>query len=220
MDDLRQRVLDFILRERLIEVGSSDEVLDGCREIVPAPAAGISRAEECVGVHGRGRVVIVGVSGGPDSVCLLHILDRLKESLGINLHIAHLNHMLRGAASDGDARYVEELAESLGIPATIETRDVASYRKEHRLSIEETARELRYDFFAGLAGSTGTGCVALGHTEDDQVETVLMHLVRGAGLAGLRGMTPVTQLRSRNFGELLVIRPLLEVAKSETEKYC
>jgi tRNA(Ile)-lysidine synthase len=191
MENLRQRVLDFIRREGLL-----------------SPATG--------GSH----IVLVGVSGGPDSVCLLHILSQLKESLGVQLHIVHLNHMLRGASSDGDARSVEAFGLSMGIPVTIEACDVDAYRKEHKLSLEEAAREVRYDFFARTVESVGAMCVALGHTEDDQVETVLMHLVRGSGLAGLRGMLPVSHIGQIGRAKLRVLRPLLEVSRKEIEDYC
>jgi tRNA(Ile)-lysidine synthase len=128
--------------------------------------------------------------------------------------------MLRGASSDADARYVSTLAQRLGIAATVERRDVKVFRAEHRLSLEEAAREVRYDFFAQVAESTGARRIALGHTQDDQVETILMHLVRGTGLAGLRGMQPITTWHGRGGTALSVIRPLLEVARKETEEYC
>lgn len=191
MGHLEERVHDFIRRESLLA------------------SAGRKKA-----------VVLVAVSGGPDSVCLLHVLHQLEAPLGIRLHIAHLNHMLRGGSSDGDARYVEQLARSLKIPATIEAINVDAYRKKHKLSLEEAAREVRYGFLARAAESAGAGCVALGHTEDDQIETVLMHLVRGAGIAGLRGMLPAVDMNTRGGGKLRVIRPLLEVSKKETEEYC
>lgn len=192
MEDLKQRIFHFIQKEGLFPVETGE----------------------------KGRRVLVGVSGGPDSVCLLHVLDQLKESLGVSLYVAHLNHMLRGADSDSDARYVAEISDTLGIPVTIERRDVDAYRKEHRLSIEEAAREVRYDFFARVAAAVGAGSVALGHTRDDQVETILMHLLRGAGLAGLRGMEPIASLRSQGDGALLVVRPLLEVTREQAQEYC
>ena len=164
--------------------------------------------------------LLVGVSGGPDSVCLIHILASLSETLGIKLHIAHLNHMLRGAESDDDAEYVSALAHELGIPATIERREVKAYQKEYRLSLEEAAREVRYAFFSEVAHSLGADTVAVGHTTDDQIETILMHLVRGTGLAGLRGMQPLSALRSPGGVELKIVRPLLEVTREETEAYC
>jgi len=197
MDELGKRVLDFIRREELIPNISGDTVM----------------------VRSN-RVVLVGVSGGPDSVCLLHVLHQIKKSLGIRLHIVHLNHMLRDAASDQDAKYVQRLGRRLKIPVTIESLDVNSYRKEHKLSLEEAAREMRYDFFTRVSESVGAEYVALGHTEDDQVETVLMHLVRGAGIAGLRGMSSVTDMNLCGRKRLWVIRPLLEVTRKETEDYC
>jgi tRNA(Ile)-lysidine synthase len=163
--------------------------------------------------------LVVAVSGGADSVCLLHILVRLKERLKIKLHIAHLNHQLRGAESDADADYVADLARNLGIPATIERRDVKGYRKEQRLSPEEAAREVRYRFLAEVAGATGSQTVAAGHTRDDHIETILMHLIRGAGTRGMRGLQPSTGWPSKT-GGLIVIRPLLEVSHQETEDYC
>jgi len=167
------------------------------------------------------ETILVGVSGGPDSVCLLHILDQLKENLGVSLHVVHLNHMLRGAASDADAGYVLLLAQHLGLPATVAARDVLAYKREHRLSLEEAARQVRYDFFTEVATSLGARRIALGHTADDQMETILMHLVRGSGLVGLRGMQPLTLWRSPANGACLtVVRPLLEVARKETEAYC
>jgi tRNA(Ile)-lysidine synthase len=166
------------------------------------------------------ELLLVGVSGGPDSVCLIHILAGLKNTLGIELHIAHLNHMLRGAESDADADYVASLARELGIPATIEKREVKTYQKKYRLSLEEAAREVRYTFFAEVARSLGADMVAVGHTADDQIETILMHLVRGTGLAGLRGMQPLSTLRSPDAAELKVVRPLLEVKREETVIYC
>ncbi|MFC1943927.1 tRNA lysidine(34) synthetase TilS [Chloroflexota bacterium] len=168
---------------------------------------------------GGGGPLLVGVSGGPDSVCLLHLLFELKDSLDIALHVVHLNHSLRGDESDADAEYVSQLADSLGIPATIERRNVSDYRKKHRCSLEEAAREVRYDFFAEVASDLGAAAVAVGHTSDDQLETILMHLIRGTGLSGLRGMQPLSTWRGPG-GELRVIRPLLDISRSETGGYC
>jgi tRNA(Ile)-lysidine synthase len=128
--------------------------------------------------------------------------------------------MLRGAESDGDADYVSALARKLEIPATIERRGVKAYQKKNRLSAEEAAREVRYAFFSEVGCSLGADAVAVGHTADDQIETILMHLVRGTGLAGLRGMQPLTTLRSTGGNSLKIVRPLLEVGRVETEAYC
>jgi tRNA(Ile)-lysidine synthase len=157
--------------------------------------------------------LLLGVSGGPDSVCLLHILASLQKELEIKLWVAHLDHQLRGDDSEADARYVANLAHQMGVSATIGRRDAEGYRKEKRCSLEEAAREVRYAFLAEVATSVGASRVAVGHTADDQVETVLMHLIRGSG--GLRGMSPATQR-----GSLLIVRPLLGVRREETEAYC
>jgi len=171
------------------------------------------------GVVEAGETLLVGVSGGPDSVCLLHVLSELRQTLGVRLHVAHLDHMLRGVDSAADALYVSRLAERLGVPATVQTRDVETYRKEKRLSLEQAAREVRYDFYCDAAQSVGARRIALGHTEDDQVETILMHVMRGTGLTGLRGMRPVTRWQGRG-GTLWLLRPLLEITRVETEEYC
>jgi tRNA(Ile)-lysidine synthase len=166
-----------------------------------------------------GEKLVVAVSGGADSVCLLQILTSLKEELKLKLHIAHLDHQLRGTESAADAEYVADLAKKLGIPATIERRDVKAYQKKMRLSTEEAAREVRYRFLTDVAGATGAKRVAVGHTQDDHIETILMHLIRGAGTRGMRGLQPATEWPSKD-GKLIVIRPLLEVSHQETEDYC
>jgi len=166
-----------------------------------------------------GERLLVAVSGGPDSVCLLHILVKLQEELKVKLHLAHLNHQLRGAESEADADYVADLARQLGIPATTERREVKGYQTQQRLSLEEAAREVRYSFLTEVASSIGADRVAAGHTLDDHIETILMHLTRGTGTRGLRGLQPYTEWKSKT-GSLIIIRPLLEVSHEETEDYC
>ena len=169
----------------------------------------------------RQTCLLVAVSGGPDSSCLLDILVRLKDELGITLHVAHLDHQLRGAESRADAQYVAELAQRLGVPATIERRDVKAYQAEQHLSLEEAAREVRYRFLADTASATGASRVAVGHTLDDQAETILMHLVRGTGTRGLRGLKSCTVWQLPLGGKrLTVVRPLLEFYRQETADYC
>jgi len=183
----------------------------------------------------RKELVVVGVSGGADSVCLLHVLAKWQKRLGIKLHIAHLNHQLRGAESEADAEYVSNLAGSLGIPITVDSQDVAAYRTERNCSIEEAARELRYAFLARVAKEVGANRIAIGHTRDDQVETILMHILRGTGITGLCGLAPCSPMAYDSQGmslpasplslrakrsNLLVIRPLLDITREETTSYC
>jgi len=188
------------------------------------------------------EIVVVGVSGGADSVCLLHVLAKWRKELGIKLHVAHLNHQLRGVESEADAKYVSNLAGSLGIPISIDRQDVAAYRTERNCSIEEAARELRYAFLARVAGEVGAHRIAIGHTRDDQVETILMHILRGTGITGLCGLAPCSPMAYDSQGmslpasslslrasplslrakrsNLLVIRPLLDIIREETTNYC
>jgi tRNA(Ile)-lysidine synthase len=174
------------------------------------------------------EVVVVGVSGGADSVCLLHVLAKWQKGLGVKLHVAHLNHQLRGVESEADAKYVSDLAGSLGIPITIDRQDVAAYRIERNFSVEEAARELRYAFLARVAGEVGANRIAIGHTRDDQVETILMHILRGTGVTGLCGLAPCSPMVYDSQGmslpakqsNLLVIRPLLDITREETTSYC
>jgi tRNA(Ile)-lysidine synthase len=180
--------------------------------------------------------VVVGVSGGADSVCLLHILAKWQKKLGIRLHVAHLNHQLRGIESEADAEYVSDLAGSLDIPVTIDKQDVVAYRTKRNCSIEEAARELRYAFFARVAREVGARRIVIGHTRDDHVETILMHILRGTGTTGLCGLALCTPMAYDSQGvswpaealstargqrnNLLIIRPLLDITREETASYC
>jgi len=177
----------------------------------------------------RKEIVVVAVSGGADSVCLLHVLAKWQKELGIKLHMAHLNHQLRGVESEADAKYVSNLAGSLGIPVTIDMQDVAAYRTEKKCSIEEAARELRYAFLVKVARKVGANRIATGHTKDDHVETILMHILRGTGITGLCGLAPCSPMAydrqemldtSQRRSNLLVIRPLLDITREETMSYC
>jgi tRNA(Ile)-lysidine synthetase-like protein len=174
--------------------------------------------------------VVLGVSGGPDSLCLLDVMRQLAPDYAVRLHVAHLNHGLRGEASDQDAAYVASLAQDWGLPYTIERADVAAQAQERRLSIEEAARQTRYRFLAAVARQVGGRSVAVAHHADDQVETVLMHFLRGSGLGGLRGMRPLSRVDELRLGDepqptasvsgIRLLRPLLNVTRREIEEYC
>jgi len=151
----------------------------------------------------QGGALVVAVSGGQDSVCMLDVLARLRVHLRLELHVAHLNHMLRGAEAESEAEQVGALAEALALPATVGTIDVPAYRARHHLSEEVAARYARYQFLVGVAGQVGSGRLAVGHTADDSVETLLMNLLRGAGLAGLRGILPSREMRPAQLGPRL-----------------
>ncbi|MFZ5634659.1 MAG: tRNA lysidine(34) synthetase TilS [Bacillota bacterium] len=159
-----------------------------------------------------GDAVLVGVSGGPDSVALLHLLNRLKEDLKLTLYAGHLNHMFRGEEAEADARLVESLAREWQVPFIMEKINVPGYLQKNRLSPQQGAREVRYRFFEETAARLGASRVALGHQADDQAETVLLNLIRGAGMTGLSGIPPVR--------EGLYIRPLLNVRRKQIELYC
>jgi tRNA(Ile)-lysidine synthase len=156
-----------------------------------------------------GHTVLVAVSGGADSMALLHILWRLREPLALQLWVAHLNHQMRPDAG-GDARLVETVAGALGLRYVGATRDVPAYRRLHKGSPEDAARRVRYAFLRATATEVGAERIAIGHTADDQAETVLLHLLRGAGLRGLCGMPAVRGA---------IVRPLIQVVRRDILAY-
>ena len=159
-------------------------------------------------------LVLVAVSGGADSLALLHVL----HGAGYPLLVASFNHRLRPEA-ESDIACVRQLAEKMSLPFVSDSADVAAYASAEGLSIEEAARELRYRFLFREARQVGAQAVAVGHTADDQAETVLMHFLRGAGLAGLKGITPRVILPVFD-AEIPLVRPLLTWTRSQTEFYC
>ena len=166
-----------------------------------------------------GKSLVVAVSGGPDSLALLYSLHGLQAELRLALHGAHLDHGLRGEASRADAKYVKGILESLRLPYTLERADVASYQALHRVSLEQAARTVRYDFLARVARHENADAVAVGHTADDQAETVLMHIIRGSGLSGLQGMQMMATRRCEA-GDIQILRPMLSIPRHETVEYC
>jgi tRNA(Ile)-lysidine synthase len=153
----------------------------------------------------RGQTLLVAVSGGPDSVAMLHLLARLRHDFDLKLIVAHLNHRMRPEAVD-EARFVRESAEALRLPCVCESRDVPAYQRHAKLSPEDAARRVRYAFLRSTAARLGAQRIALGHTADDQAETVLLRLLRGAGMKGLAGMPPVRGP---------IIRPLIHVRRRD-----
>lgn len=152
-----------------------------------------------------GDTVICAVSGGADSVCMLHVLLSLRNTLGITVEAAHFNHQLRGEESDRDEAFVRTLCAELGVVLHVDNGDVRARAAKTHESVEEAARALRYAFFSSLPG-----LIATAHTQDDNLETVLLNLTRGTGLAGLCGIPP----RRERF-----IRPMLAVSRAEIEAY-
>ena len=162
----------------------------------------------------RDRPILVGVSGGPDSLCLMEAL----RQAGYPVIVAHFNHQLR-PDSDTEANSLEKTVSRKNIPSIFENGDVRGFAEQEGLSIEEAARTMRYRFLFEQAREQNAQALAVGHTADDQVETVIMHFLRGAGLTGLKGMTYRSHLPA--FDESMpLVRPLLDVWREETVVYC
>lgn len=174
---------------------------------VPAKVLAFSREHS---LFASGDTVIVAVSGGPDSVALLDILISLSD-LRLNLVVAHLNHSLRGAESDEDERFVADLATSRSLPFVSEKVDVRAASVREHFSLEDAGRRARYEFFDRVMERYGARSVALAHHADDQAETLLLRLLRGAGVTGLSAMSPCRDGR--------FVRPLLTLSRSEIEGY-
>lgn len=157
----------------------------------------------------RGDGVVVGVSGGVDSVVLLHLLFDLRKIYDLKLYVAHLNHSLRGEESERDEAFVRSLTEGLGLPFFSKRLKKEEICKKG-ISLQALARELRYGFLEEVRKEVGAGRIALGHNKDDQVETVIMRFLLGSGLKGLRGIPPVRGS---------IVRPLYEVTRDEILSY-
>lgn len=155
----------------------------------------------------KGNAVVAALSGGADSVSLLHALNTLADTLGITVSACHINHHIRGEESDRDMRFCEELCTRLGIPLTIREADVPSLQQKHE-SLEECARRVRYDFFAEVSEGKK---LATAHNSNDCAETVLLNMMRGTGLKGLCGVPPVR-------GN--IVRPLIYCTRADVEEYC
>jgi tRNA(Ile)-lysidine synthase len=165
----------------------------------------------------RPQWVLVAVSGGADSLALLHGLLELRQKLSLTVQVATLNHMIRPEAEE-DARFVAMLCQIWHVPCVVGQQDVPKLAQETRQSLETTARQVRYEFLAKIAQDEGITAIVTAHHADDQAETVLMHLIRGSGLQGLRGMQKVAPLP--NHPKITLIRPLLAITRAQIEAYC
>ncbi|HSB51881.1 MAG TPA: tRNA lysidine(34) synthetase TilS, partial [Dissulfurispiraceae bacterium] len=157
-----------------------------------------------------GDSVLIGLSGGADSVCLLSLLDTLRPEFQISLHAAYIDHRMRPIETPSEIAFCRGLCDSRGVPFTTREVDVLEYVRREGLNKQEAARELRYRAFDDMAGDLGTTKLAMGHTADDQVETILMRLFRGTGPSGLAGIPP-----KRGH----VIRPLIETERKDIEVF-
>lgn len=160
----------------------------------------------------KGDKVIVAVSGGPDSIALLHMLYELKGELGISLYAAHVNHCLRGVESDQDEKYVKRFCENLNIEFRSKRVNIEEITKLKNISSESAGREARYEFFEELIREFSAQKVAIAHNANDQAETILMRIMRGTGMDGLIGIRPVR--------DNIFVRPLINNTRAEIEKYC
>lgn len=173
----------------------------------------LNRVEKTIQTHRmleRREHILVAVSGGPDSVCLLHVL----RELGYPVQIAHFDHQTRHGDSAADAAFVRELAARLDIPFHVDSRPVGEWAAESSRSFEEFARDVRYRFFVDVAKAHGCTAVATGHHADDQAETVLMRILRGTTTRGLGGIPPISMRE-----KLRIVRPLIETTREEILAY-
>ncbi|EYE87926.1 tRNA(Ile)-lysidine synthetase [Fervidicella metallireducens AeB] len=160
----------------------------------------------------KGDGIVIGLSGGPDSTALIHILNSLKDVLEIKLYAVHINHMIRGEEAFRDEEYSKTLAQSMGIPFFCKRIKIEDFARENKMSSEEAGRYVRYQFFDEVLNKMGAGKIALAHNLNDQVETMLMRFFRGSGISGIAGIRPVRDGK--------YIRPLLNCSRDEIERYC
>lgn len=159
----------------------------------------------------NGDKIIIGVSGGPDSMCLLNVLNSLKEELNIEIFVAHVNHMIRNAA-DIETKYVQEFCKKINVPCFVKKVNVVEIAKQNKKGTEEVGRDERYTFFNEILNQTNSNKIATAHNSNDKAETVILNIVRGSGISGLKG---IEANRENKY-----IRPLIETSRDEIEKYC
>lgn len=159
-----------------------------------------------------GDKLVLGVSGGPDSITMLNILNNIKNQNIINfdLIVAHINHGLRENAKI-DEKYVKEFCEKISISCYVLNTNVNEIAKKEKKGLEETGRKIRYEFFNNILKKTNSNKIAIAHNANDNVETIIMNIIRGSGLSGLKGIEAINNI---------YIRPLIEIKRDEIEKYC
>ena len=160
-----------------------------------------------------GDKIVLGVSGGPDSICMLDMMRELKEEKNINfeIYVAHVNHMIREEAIE-DEKYVQNYCLKHNIKFFVKRVDVQKIANDKKIGTEEAGRKVLYDFFEEVLQKTGSNKIAIAHNKNDKIETIIMHLLRGSGLSGLKGIEPI---RDNKY-----IRPLIECERQEIEQYC
>lgn len=158
-----------------------------------------------------GDKIVAGVSGGPDSVCLLHVLHSLSAKINIKVFAIHINHGLRGDESDADEAFTQKMCDKMGIYLRSLAFDISEASRKEKVSLEEAGREIRYREFERYASEIGAAKIAVAHNKNDQAETVMMNILRGAGLKGMAGM---------DYQRGRIIRPLLDISRHDIEKYC
>jgi len=159
----------------------------------------------------NGDKIVLGVSGGPDSISMLHILNEIKQEFEFEIYVAHINHMIRIEAED-DEKYVQEYCEKNNIKYFIKKVDVKQIANIQKIGTEEAGRNIRYEFFEEVSRKVDANKIATAHNKNDKIETIMMNLLRGSGLSGMKGIEPI---RDNKF-----IRPLIECERQEIEQYC
>lgn len=157
-----------------------------------------------------GDKIVLGVSGGPDSLFMLDILNKLKNELQIELIVAHINHMIRIEA-DEEEQFVKEFCQKLGVEFYSKRIEVKKYAYNNKIGLEEAGRKVRYNFFEEVCNQTGANKIAIAHNKNDKIETIIMNAIRGSGISGLQGIQP----KKNN-----IIRPIIDIERKDIEKYC
>lgn len=155
--------------------------------------------------------VVIGVSGGPDSICLLHLLYSIKKELEFEIVVAHINHQIREVA-DSETEYVKDFCKNLGIECFVKKENITELAKKQKKGTEEAGRQVRYDFFEDVAQKTNSNKIATAHNSNDRAETVILNILRGSGISGLKG---IEAMRDNKY-----IRPLIFTKREKIEEYC